>query len=147
MSLNSISPSMKFATSLQPLVVVYFPRFSDAVRDVLEIIVPRYPGCRAIARSGSNVETSRYAALWDHEHRCALLVVREALDSDAKCTRAIQIALQSAPERPGALLIIEPDSRYHEKSDRLAWQMTAAIADLQVIEYDPSWKQSPPRIR
>lgn len=138
---------MKFATSLQPLVVIYFPRFSDAVRDVLETILPRFPGCRAIARSSSDHETSQYAALWDHEHVCALLVVREAVDGDTKCASAIQIALQSAPERPGVLLIIEPDSRNHVKSDRLSWQITSAIADLQVIEYDPSWKQSPPRIR
>ena len=138
---------MKVATSLHPLVVVYFPRFSVAVRDTLECVVRSLEGCRAIAHSSSAEESALFAQVWNGEDRCALLIIREPAGEDRNCMAAIQHALDSQSHRPGALLLIEPDPRNYRQTDRTARQLTKRHLDLQVIEYAPSWKQSPPRIR
>jgi len=138
---------MKLATSLHPLVVIYFPRFSVAVRDTLECVVRPTEGCRAIAHSASAEESALYAQVWKGEDRCALLIIREPLEEDRNCVAAIQLVLESEPHRPGAVLFIEPDPRNQRQTDRVSRQLAKQYSDLQVIEYAPSWKQSPPRIR
>ena len=138
---------MKLATSLHPLVLIYFPRFSVAVRDTLECVVRPMEDCRAIAHSSSAEESAQYAQVWKGEDQCALLIIREPPEEDRHCLAAIQHALESSPHRPGAVLIIEPDSRNNRQTDRISRQLSKLYFDLQVIEYAPSWKQSPPRIR
>lgn len=140
---------------LNPLVIVIFPRVSEATRVTIQMVLPKYPKCRVIALSAGELDTANYKSLWNSASDRTLLILREKPENHVETTLSAISILQGPDDtRPlGIILVDSADVPRFEEEKRRRWNQTLAerlhkkYRDLQVVEYASSWLYSPPRLR
>lgn len=140
---------------LSPTVVVVIPRFSEAVKVVVQNVLPHFPSCTLVAISSSESESTRYTQLWTSQTDRSLLILREKPETQIQLlSLLIEVVTHSDIRRPLGVLVADgPDVAQFDSLKRASWNLALAeslsvkFKDLQVVEYSDSWKYSPPRIR
>jgi hypothetical protein len=110
---------MEGAVWLQPCVILLFPRFTEAVATIVEIIVPSAVNCWAVALSGSSEESRQFAAQWPESLSLPLLILRgRAEDQQALATSAVLHIAGQHPTQPVGVLIADgPDVEDYRAGD------------------------------
>lgn len=160
MSLSSIWPwmgseavIMTANNLLRPQVVALLPHDPQPAPALLNSVLPAYPDSVVIALASNADESAQFRRAWDGRDEIPLLIVRvkEGHEKEEALHAIRTVSNQKAP-RPMAVLIggqIRRANRGKEASwlEQLALQLCSEFIDIQVLEYSPSWSQSPPRIR
>ncbi len=140
---------------LSPFVVVVIPRFSEAIKVIIQHVLPHYPHCRIVAVSAGQEESNNYARIWNSSTKKQLLLLHERPENQIEAlTTTIDIMLNGEHNHPIGIILADSSELAHfESQKRPKWNLALAerlgnsFRDLQIVEYSDSWKYSPPRIR
>ncbi|MBS1706459.1 MAG: hypothetical protein JST40_11325 [Armatimonadetes bacterium] len=134
----------------EPFVVALFPRESDAFEISVPAVIERTRPSLCCALCGSQEESDRLRSLWPFQDEMPLLIIRTDPDDRLRDTLdVIECSCGVDRMQPLAVLIIDSTQKKEEIlwRDNLARQLKKRFVDIQLLEYSPSWLQSPPRIR
>lgn len=135
--------------------IALIPRWSEAIFTVQLLMKTQPFNWFVVAIAETDREAVAFRNSWTGNEAIPLLLLRT---SQARSGRdAIDVVVEIAQHHPGAsvsvLLCDGPDiSGFHERR-RKAWNchladaVAAVVLDIQVLEYDSSWIQNPPRPR
>lgn len=140
---------------LDPILIAFFPRCSEATSVVSEVLRGWRSEVFAIALAESEEEAKAFRSSWPHDNPNPLLLLhgREGA-SLATGVTAIAEIVSRRPARPVAVFIADgPEVDGFKELQRASWnrefsrEIASTVLDAQVFEYTPTWATSPPRVR
>lgn len=135
---------------LEPLVVIVVQRANENLSYVLQAVQKQAQMIVGVAVPTEAAELPALRTQWEMEQDAPLLIFHP--DGSPALEKALE-AIESLRERRShqPLVVVysnhEKDASFLEFREELASRISERCLDVQQLEYSPTWRKSPPRLR
>jgi len=135
---------------LTPVIVVIIQRLNCDLPDVLKAVKGRGSPITAIGLPSSFAQGEAIKAAWSGVDDVPLILLHhDQCSFEEKTLQALVLIHERRFDQPLAVVYAnnETDPELSDFRESLALKLSESVLDLQQLEYSPTWRKSPPRIR